>query len=80
MVAAILHLGNIVFAKGPDVDSSVLKDDKAKFHLRTAAELLMYDWIYPKINDVFILLLLVAMLIDLILNLGVILLGWKMLF
>jgi len=43
VVAAILHLGNIEFAKGQDVDSSVLKDDKAKFHLQTAAELLMYE-------------------------------------
>lgn len=42
VVAAILHLGNIVFAKGKDVDSSVLKDDQAKFHLNTTAELLMY--------------------------------------
>ncbi|XP_054801959.1 myosin-11 isoform X2 [Prosopis cineraria] len=41
VVAAILHLGNIVFAKGKDVDSSIPKDDKAKFHLATTAELLM---------------------------------------
>ncbi|KAK4273572.1 hypothetical protein QN277_021949 [Acacia crassicarpa] len=41
VVAAILHLGNIAFAKGKEVDSSVLKDDKAKFHLATTAELLM---------------------------------------
>lgn len=43
VVAAILHLGNISFTKGKDVDSSVPKDDKAKFHLKTAAELLMYE-------------------------------------
>ncbi|KAI4350068.1 hypothetical protein L6164_010593 [Bauhinia variegata] len=43
VVAAILHLGNIEFAKGKEVDSSVLKDDKAKFHLKTCAELLMCD-------------------------------------
>ena len=42
MVAAILHIGNIEFTKGKEVDSSVPKDDKAKFHLKTAAELLMY--------------------------------------
>lgn len=42
VVAAILHLGNIEFAKGKEIDSSVLKDAKAKFHLKTAAELLMY--------------------------------------
>ncbi|KAJ4719701.1 Myosin [Melia azedarach] len=43
VVAAILHLGNIEFTKGKEVDSSVPKDDKAKFHLKTAAELLMCD-------------------------------------
>ena len=41
VVAAILHLGNIEFTKGQDVDSSVPKDDKSKFHLQTAAELFM---------------------------------------
>jgi myosin-5 len=41
VVAAILHIGNIEFAKGKEVDSSVLKDDKSKFHLDTTAELLM---------------------------------------
>lgn len=41
VIAAILHLGNIVFAKGQEVDSSVLKDDKSKFHLKMTAELLM---------------------------------------
>ncbi|KAL3649699.1 hypothetical protein CASFOL_006102 [Castilleja foliolosa] len=43
VVAAILHLGNIDFGKGKEVDSSVPKDGKAKFHLKTAAELLMCD-------------------------------------
>ncbi|XP_057517618.1 myosin-9-like [Amaranthus tricolor] len=43
VVAAILHLGNIEFTKGQDVDSSVPKDDKSKFHLQTAAELFMCD-------------------------------------
>ncbi|WVY94150.1 hypothetical protein V8G54_033238 [Vigna mungo] len=43
VVAAILHIGNIDFAKGMEVDSSVPKDDKAKFHLKTTAELLMCD-------------------------------------
>ena len=42
VVAAILHLGNIEFTKGQEIDSSVPKDDKAKFHLQTAAELFMY--------------------------------------
>ena len=41
VVAAILHLGNIDFAKGKEIDSSVLKDDKSKFHLKMTAELLM---------------------------------------
>ncbi|GAB2262831.1 hypothetical protein Droror1_Dr00003828 [Drosera rotundifolia] len=44
VVAAILHLGNVEFAKGKEIDSSVLKDDKSKFHLQTAAELLMCDY------------------------------------
>ena len=42
VVAAILHIWNIDFTKGKEVDSSVPKDDKSKFHLKTAAELLMY--------------------------------------
>ncbi|OIW20881.1 hypothetical protein TanjilG_24959 [Lupinus angustifolius] len=41
VVAAILHIGNIDFAKGKEIDSSVPKDDKSKFHLKTTAELLM---------------------------------------
>jgi myosin-5 len=41
VVAAILHLGNIVFIKGNEVDSSKLKDEKSQYHLETAAELLM---------------------------------------
>ncbi|XP_060182652.1 myosin-11-like [Lycium barbarum] len=43
VVAAILHLGNIDFAKGKEVDSSVIKEEKAKLHLKTAAELLRCD-------------------------------------
>ncbi|KAK3025057.1 hypothetical protein RJ639_044808, partial [Escallonia herrerae] len=43
VVAAILHLGNIEFIKGKEVDSSKLKDEKARYHLETAAELLMCD-------------------------------------
>ncbi|GLU07844.1 hypothetical protein SLE2022_247840 [Rubroshorea leprosula] len=43
VVAAILHLGNIEFAKGKEIDSSMPKDDKSWFHLRTAAELLQCD-------------------------------------
>lgn len=42
VVAAILHLGNIEFAKGEEIDSSVIKDDKSRFHLNTTAELLKY--------------------------------------
>ncbi|KAG6645391.1 hypothetical protein CIPAW_08G119300 [Carya illinoinensis] len=37
VIAAILHLGNILFAKGKEVDSSVPKDDQAKFHLKMTA-------------------------------------------
>ncbi|KAK8605222.1 hypothetical protein V6N13_082673 [Hibiscus sabdariffa] len=43
VVAAILHIGNIVFTKGKEADSSLPKDNQAKFHLNTAAELLMCD-------------------------------------
>ncbi|KAL0673810.1 hypothetical protein Bca4012_001791 [Brassica carinata] len=41
VVAAILHLGNVNFVKGEDADSSKLRDDKSRYHLQTAAELLM---------------------------------------
>jgi len=41
VVAAILHLGNINFTKGKEVDSSMPKDDKSRSHLEMAAELLM---------------------------------------
>ncbi|XP_019463633.1 PREDICTED: myosin-17-like [Lupinus angustifolius] len=40
VVAAILHLGNIEFAKGEEFDSSVIKDEKSRFHLNVTAELL----------------------------------------
>ncbi|KAL0383589.1 UNVERIFIED_CONTAM: Myosin-11 [Sesamum calycinum] len=43
VVASILHIGNIEFTKGKEIDSSVLKNDQSKFHLKTAAELLMCD-------------------------------------
>ncbi|PSS10051.1 Myosin-12 like, partial [Actinidia chinensis var. chinensis] len=43
VVAAILHLGNIDFIKGNEIDSSKLKDEKSRNHLQTAAELLMCD-------------------------------------
>ncbi|XP_059432399.1 myosin-6-like isoform X3 [Corylus avellana] len=43
VVAAILHLGNVEFAKGKETDSSIPKDEKSRFHLRTAAELFMCD-------------------------------------
>ncbi|CAA2969997.1 myosin-11-like isoform X1 [Olea europaea subsp. europaea] len=43
VVAAILHLGNIDFAKGKEMDSSVPRDEKSMFHLNTTAELLMCD-------------------------------------
>ncbi|XP_038696506.1 myosin-17-like isoform X2 [Tripterygium wilfordii] len=43
VVAAILHLGNVEFAKGEDIDSSVIKDKKSRFHLDVTAELLDCD-------------------------------------
>ncbi|KAK7397333.1 hypothetical protein VNO78_18501 [Psophocarpus tetragonolobus] len=43
VVAAILHIGNIDFAKGREIDSSIPKDEKSKFHLKTTSELLMCD-------------------------------------
>ncbi|KAL6519197.1 hypothetical protein OROGR_018517 [Orobanche gracilis] len=43
VVAAILHLGNIEFSKGQEIDSSVIKDEKSWFHLNTIAELLKCD-------------------------------------
>ncbi|XP_066317454.1 myosin-12-like isoform X1 [Miscanthus floridulus] len=43
VVAAILHLGNINFSKGQEIDSSKLRDDKSVYHLKTVAELLMCD-------------------------------------
>ncbi|CAN1131393.1 XI-2 [Linum perenne] len=43
VVAAILHLGNIEFSKGKEMDSSVPKDEKSHFHMTTASELLMCD-------------------------------------
>ncbi|EYU17957.1 hypothetical protein MIMGU_mgv1a000177mg [Erythranthe guttata] len=43
VIAAILHLGNIEFTKGKEYDSSMPKDEKSWFHLRTAAELFMCD-------------------------------------
>ncbi|PQQ00844.1 hypothetical protein Pyn_39723 [Prunus yedoensis var. nudiflora] len=43
VVAAILHLGNVEFAKGNESDSSEPKDDKSRFHLKIAAELFMCD-------------------------------------
>lgn len=47
VVAAILHLGNIEFAKGKEIDSSVLKDEKSRFHLNMTAELLKYGLLNP---------------------------------
>ncbi|CAN7055585.1 unnamed protein product [Brassica oleracea var. botrytis] len=41
VVAAILHLGNIEFAKGEESEAAEPKDEKSLFHLKTAAELFM---------------------------------------
>eukprot|EP00252_Welwitschia_mirabilis_P023077 TRINITY_DN6431_c0_g2_i1.p1 TRINITY_DN6431_c0_g2~~TRINITY_DN6431_c0_g2_i1.p1 ORF type:complete len:1401 (-),score=360.91 TRINITY_DN6431_c0_g2_i1:660-4529(-) len=43
VVAAILHLGNVEFAKGEEIDSSKIKDEKSLFHLKTVTELLKCD-------------------------------------
>ncbi|KAL4290923.1 hypothetical protein GQ457_14G013150 [Hibiscus cannabinus] len=43
VVAGILHLGNVDFAKGKETDSSQPKDDKSRLHLKTTAELFMCD-------------------------------------
>ncbi|MQL71295.1 hypothetical protein Taro_003629 [Colocasia esculenta] len=43
VIAAILHLGNVEFSKGKEMDSSEPKDEKSLFHLKTAAELFMCD-------------------------------------
>jgi myosin-5 len=43
VVASVLHLGNIDFVAGSDSDSSKLKDEKSKFHLDAAAELLQCE-------------------------------------
>ncbi|GMQ06033.1 hypothetical protein CsSME_00050781 [Camellia sinensis var. sinensis] len=43
VVAAVLHLGNIEFAKGEEIDSSVIKDETSRFHLNMTAELLKCD-------------------------------------
>ncbi|GJZ96903.1 reverse transcriptase domain-containing protein [Tanacetum coccineum] len=43
VVVAILHLGNIDFAKGSAPDSSQAKDDKSRSHLETATDLFMCD-------------------------------------
>ncbi|XP_042508452.1 myosin-17-like isoform X2 [Macadamia integrifolia] len=52
VVAAILHLGNIEFAKGKEIDSSVIKDEKSRFHLNMTAELLMCNT--PGLEDALI--------------------------
>ncbi|CAA6659271.1 unnamed protein product [Spirodela intermedia] len=39
----ILHLGNIDFTKGKEIDSSIPKDEKSTFHLQMTAELLMCE-------------------------------------
>ncbi|CAA0374310.1 unnamed protein product [Arabidopsis thaliana] len=43
VVAAILHLGNIEFAKSEESDGAEPKDDKSRFHLKVAAKLFMCD-------------------------------------
>lgn len=42
VLAAILHLGNVEFSPGKEHDSSVIKDEKSRFHMEMAADLFMY--------------------------------------
>lgn len=57
VVAAILHLGNVNFAKGKEIDSSVIKDEKSRFHLTMTAELLRYVLLGSHICEYVFLLL-----------------------
>ncbi|KAK7383370.1 hypothetical protein VNO78_29047 [Psophocarpus tetragonolobus] len=43
VLAGILHLGNIEFSPGKEHDSSVVKDEKSRFHMQMAADLFMCD-------------------------------------
>uniref|UniRef100_A0ACD5YU73 Uncharacterized protein n=1 Tax=Avena sativa TaxID=4498 RepID=A0ACD5YU73_AVESA len=43
ILAAILHLGNIEFSPGKEIDSSKIKDSTSNFHLQMTATLLMCD-------------------------------------
>ncbi|KAL5127223.1 Myosin-14 [Glycine soja] len=43
VLAAILHLGNIEFSPGKEHDSSVIKDEKSRFHMQMAADLFICD-------------------------------------
>ncbi|KAF2913070.1 protein OPAQUE1 [Oryza sativa Japonica Group] len=43
ILAAILHLGNIEFSPGKEIDSSKIKDPTSNFHLQMAAKLFMCD-------------------------------------
>ncbi|KAL2317939.1 hypothetical protein Fmac_031815 [Flemingia macrophylla] len=43
VLAAILHLGNVEFSPGKEHDSSVVKDEKSRFHMQMAADLFMCD-------------------------------------
>ncbi|GAB2275885.1 hypothetical protein Dimus_010629 [Dionaea muscipula] len=42
-LAAILHLGNVEFSPGKDHDSSIIADQKSRFHIGMAADLFMCD-------------------------------------
>ncbi|KAF6154155.1 hypothetical protein GIB67_016407 [Kingdonia uniflora] len=47
VVAAILHLGNIDFSKGKEIDSSIVKYEKSRFHLKMMAKLLIFSTLDP---------------------------------
>lgn len=51
VVAAVLHLGNIEFAKGTEADSSEPKDERSWSHLKTVAELLKFVIIVHYFQD-----------------------------
>lgn len=85
VVAAILHLGNINFAKGKEIDSSVIKDEKSRFHLNMTAELLRYIsliFLYSKCLSCIVLMIVTCRHIFLLINqnhaIGVMPRAWKM--
>lgn len=75
VVAAILHLGNVEFAKGEEIDSSVIKDEKSRFHLNMTAELLKYvtHTHYFDMMHCFVIFYLLSMLVGLFFHIYILL-------